>query len=481
MTTLPYPTCHPVLAAATWSRLAEPDDQAAGFLVGALGAGPALAWLTEEATSHGQVRVTVPAPAPPPEHWSHSSSAWTATWAKAVARWVPRLEGLDIRREVEALARMGGTLVLPGSPDWPGGLDDLSRPPFCLWVRGQASLLRCCYGGSGESGLGDGCTDRAAPLSRDACGRGCWGTLKGTLKGSPEGSAEGIADGIKESTAEGTVVERCAKGQGQTDRDRQGTGVTIALVGARASSRYGEQVASQMAEEVTGAGGLVVSGGAYGIDAAAHRGALLRGATLSVSAGGVDRLYPAGNARLLQQVIEEGALVSEVPLGCQPGRHRFLSRNRVIAALAAGTVVVEAAWRSGALSTARHARDLGRQVGAVPGPVTSMASAGCHRLLREGAVCVTDAQEAIELVSPIGQQNLDLARQPHTCGTNVGLLDGLDEQQARVLDAMPARQAATVATIARAAGMSPVEVGASLGLLELAGRVRREGERWRRT
>ncbi|MDD9204964.1 DNA-processing protein DprA, partial [Georgenia sp. 10Sc9-8] len=119
---------------------------------------------------------------------------------------------------------------------------------------------------------------------------------------------------------------------------------------------------------------------------------------------GVDRLYPAGNAELLRHITDGGALVSEVPPGCAPSRHRFLMRNRLIAAVTAGTVVVEAAWRSGALSTASHATGLLRPVGAVPGPVTSMASAGCHRLLREAmAVCVTDAVEVLELVGPVGR------------------------------------------------------------------------------
>ena len=120
----------------------------------------------------------------------------------------------------------------------------------------------------------------------------------------------------------------------------------------------------------------------------AHRGALCEGPTVSVSAGGVDRLYPVGNAGVLEAVIANGALVAEVPPGCQPGRHRFVSRNRVIAAISGATIVVEAAWRSGALSTAHRALDMGRPVGAVPGPVTSMSSVGRHRPLRKGAGCI---------------------------------------------------------------------------------------------
>ena len=256
------------------------------------------------------------------------------------------------------------------------------------------------------------------------------------------------------------------------------TGLSLALVGSRASTRYGEQVASQMAAQLADHGAVVVSGGAYGIDAAAHRGALRTGRTISVSAGGVDRLYPAGNATLLQEVIEHGALVAEVPPGCQPGRHRFLSRNRLIAAMSQATVVIEAAWRSGALSTARHAADLGRPLGAVPGPVTSIESAGCHRLLREGAVCVTDADEALELVLPLGLTDPEADKEADPARAGSGLLDGLDRSSAAVLDAMPARGAASVEALARSAGLAESEVRAALGLLELAGKVCRDPRGW---
>ena len=145
-----------------------------------------------------------------------------------------------------------------------------------------------------------------------------------------------------------------------------------------------------------------------------------------------------------------------------------------------GTVVVEAAWRSGALSTARHARDLGRALGAVPGPVVSRESVGCHRLLREGAVCVTDADDALELITPVGTLDPDAERSRASDRQTGGLLDGLEPVSAAVLDAMPARGAAEVAGLARVAGLSEREVRGALGLLELAGRVRRDGERWRR-
>lgn len=405
--TLPYPYDHPLLGPATWSRLAEPNDPAAGMLVAALGPGGALAWLLEEAAGpDGEVRPAPPPPVPVPAGWRGGAGAWVRQWARAAARWLPRVAGTDLRRELDTLARLGGTLLVPGEPGWPEGLADLDCPPFCLWVRGDAGL-----------------------------------------------------------------VGRCAGGQGTR---------SVAVVGSRAATTYGSRVSERMGLELSATGVLVVSGGAYGIDAAVHRGALRGGTTVSVSAGGVDRLYPAGNARLLQEVIDHGALVAEVPPGCQPGRHRFLSRNRVIAALTHGTVVVEAAWRSGALSTARHAADLGRHLGAVPGPVTSPESAGCHRLLREGAVCVCDAAEVVELIGAVGASDPDAVKEERSAGEKTGLLDGLSRECAAVLDAMPARASATVPSLARSAGLSERQVSASLGLLELEGRVVREAGSWRR-
>ena len=249
---------------------------------------------------------------------------------------------------------------------------------------------------------------------------------------------------------------------------------SVAIVGARASTHYGESVAASLAAGLCDRDFAVISGGAYGIDAAAHRSTLLAGGrTVAVMAGGVDQLYPRGNHRLLQQVIEHGTLISEVPPGSTAMKHRFLSRNRLIAALSDATVVVEAAWRSGALSTARHAAALLRPVGAVPGPVTSMASGGCHQLLREGiAVCVTDAAEVADLAGNCA----DATDQP------VGekrAIDNLDGAARAVLDAFPARAYADVPLLTREAGRPlPVVLGA-LGVLELRGFVEADGARWR--
>lgn len=254
---------------------------------------------------------------------------------------------------------------------------------------------------------------------------------------------------------------------------RAGLRRSVALVGARACTAYGEHVTAELAAGVAAQGWCVVSGGAYGVDAVAHRGALaVQGPTVAFLAGGVDRLYPAGNTELLRAVADGGALIAEVPPGSVPAKVRFLQRNRLIAAVARATVVVEAAWRSGALSTARHAAALLRPVGAVPGPVTSASSAGCHRLLRDGAaVCVTDAAEVLELVRPVPAPEPAVERRAG---------DGLDMVGRRTLDALPLRRPAPEASVARAAGLSEREVRGALGHLELAGLAVRDGAAWRR-
>ncbi len=174
---------------------------------------------------------------------------------------------------------------------------------------------------------------------------------------------------------------------------------SIALVGARAATGYGEHVTMEASAGLVDRGYAIVSGAAYGIDGMAHRAALAsHGETIAFLAGGVDRFYPSGHDALLTRIVEFGCVVSELPCGSPPTRWRFLQRNRLIAAASLATVVLEAGWRSGSLNTAGHAAGFGRPLGAVPGPVTSAASAGCHRLLREfTAVCVTNADEMAEL------------------------------------------------------------------------------------
>lgn len=176
----------------------------------------------------------------------------------------------------------------------------------------------------------------------------------------------------------------------------------IALVGARAATSYGEHVAMEFASALATREITITSGAAYGIDGAAHRGALAAGgATIAWLAGGVDRPYPMGNSDLIARITrqEGSAIVSEVAPGATPTKWRFLSRNRLLAATAAATVVIEAGWRSGSLNTAGHAAALGRTLGAVPGPITSPASAGCHRLLREfDAQVIGDVDDAYALL-----------------------------------------------------------------------------------
>lgn len=174
---------------------------------------------------------------------------------------------------------------------------------------------------------------------------------------------------------------------------------SVGLIGARAATGYGAYIAGELASGSVDAGHVVVSGGAYGIDAAAHRAALIAGGTtVAVLAGGLDRLYPAGNQGLFDRIAEAGLLVTELPPGAAPTRHRFQQRGRLIAALSSAVVVVEAGYRSGALLTAAQASEIGRQVGAVPGPITSAASAGCHRLMRDDLAGLVTGMDDVTLM-----------------------------------------------------------------------------------
>lgn len=177
---------------------------------------------------------------------------------------------------------------------------------------------------------------------------------------------------------------------------------SVAMVGARASTSYGDTVAHNLSEHLVNSGVTIISGAAYGIDGASHRGALSAGGvTVAWLAGGTDRPYPAGHRDLIEHIVERGgAVASEMPPGATPTRWRFLGRNRLIAASSAATIVVEAGYRSGALTTATTAATLGRTLGAVPGPVTSASSTGCHHLIREhGASLITEASDILALIS----------------------------------------------------------------------------------
>jgi len=242
----------------------------------------------------------------------------------------------------------------------------------------------------------------------------------------------------------------------------------VAIVGARAATAYGEGVAADLSAELAAEGVVVVSGAAYGIDGTAHRAALgAGGRTVAVLAGGVDRAYPRGHESLLDRIAVSGAVWSETPCGSAPTKWRFLARNRLIAGLADAVVVVEAGWRSGSLNTAAHAATLGRSLGAVPGPITSAASAGCHRILREyGATCVTSAGDVREMLGlDAGGADVDGPRTDETT---------------RVIDALSDRVAYSTEQVARRCGLAVDDVRAVLGLGELDGRVRRSDGAWLR-
>ncbi|MFM9135658.1 MAG: DNA-processing protein DprA [bacterium] len=255
---------------------------------------------------------------------------------------------------------------------------------------------------------------------------------------------------------------------------------SIAVVGARAATSYGEGIARTLAAECAARGWCVVSGGAFGIDAAAHRGVLgIEGATVCVLACGVDVAYPRSHVSLLEAIRQSGLLVSEAPFGAAAMRQRFLTRNRIIAALTRGTVVVEAALRSGSRTTAREAADLNRHVMAVPGPVTSPMSSGCHALLREGAAAlVTTAEDVLDLVGDIGGRVPSPLSGGGDAPPPAPAASALGPREARVLDAVPLRRAAPLASLARVAGIAPTDVLVALGILEASGRVRRLPDGW---
>ncbi|WP_081438192.1 DNA-processing protein DprA [Pseudofrankia asymbiotica] len=327
-----------------------------------------------------------------------------------------RAEHPDIepRHDLDRLRQLGGWLICPGDPGWPSGLESLGRAA----ERGEPE-----YG---------------TPLALWVLGEA--------------GAARKVL----------------------TEGDQRG----VAVVGSRAATAYGQHVASELACALVERDWMVVSGAAFGIDAAAHRGALAGGGmTAAVLACGVDIPYPAAHARLLDEIRAHGLLVSEVPLGSPPLRRRFLIRNRLIAALTRGTVLVEAGVRSGALSTARHARRLGRGLMVVPGPVTSAMSAGCHRLLRdhrEDCALVTDARDVEEEIGPVG-----LAGGP--AGAPTSPRDDLPAAVRALLEAMPTRRVAGVAVLARRIGREANEVLAMLGPLELEGLVESTPDGYRLT
>jgi DNA processing protein len=250
---------------------------------------------------------------------------------------------------------------------------------------------------------------------------------------------------------------------------------SVAVVGSRDSTSYGEHVAAEITAGLGLAGAAVISGAAIGIDYAAHRGAVSVDApTVAVLACGVDRDYPPRHGELLRYLRAQHLVVSEVPLGGAPQRIRFLARNRLIAALSRGTVVVEAAARSGALNTLNWAQKLQRIAMGVPGPVTSVASLGVHHQLRSGgASLVTSAADVLELVGEMGSNLTEFPR------GREGARDQLTLQDQQILDAVPVYQPAAAGSIARIACVELSEVAIALPALEESGLVEREAGGWR--
>jgi DNA processing protein len=249
---------------------------------------------------------------------------------------------------------------------------------------------------------------------------------------------------------------------------------SVAIVGSRAATAYGSGIAADLAADLVERGMTVVSGGAFGIDAAAHRGALAAGGpSVGVLACGVDVAYPPANASIFDQLARDHLLVSELPPGAHPTRVRFLARNRLIAAMTQATIVVEAALRSGARNTAGWAVECGRPLMAVPGSVYSRASTAPHLMIRNGqAVLVTNAAEVMELISEAGQDTLPLPRGPQRA------TDALSESQLAVFEAVPARRRASVGDIALASGVSVPTCLAALTELEAAGLVEGDDRGW---
>ena len=245
---------------------------------------------------------------------------------------------------------------------------------------------------------------------------------------------------------------------------------SIAIVGSRGATSYGEYSTDAMVSAVVPKGLSVVSGGAYGIDSLAHKSTLaLQGNTVAVMAGGVDRLYPTGNSDLLKRITQTGAVVSELPPGSIPTKWRFLQRNRLIAALAQSTLVIEANWRSGALNTVSHAERLEREVFAIPGPISSPKSAGTNKLIADGrAQLIVDGED---LLDRLGVQSKTVSAVE---------LAGLGAIEVRVLDAI-GFDSLEISEICGAAGLTRDEARFGLANLELDGIVLRRDNTWMRS
>lgn len=260
---------------------------------------------------------------------------------------------------------------------------------------------------------------------------------------------------------------------------------SVALVGSRDPSIYGTEATTHLAAELARRGYTVISGGAMGIDIAAHRAALTQQGsdlpTIAFMAGGLDRLYPAQNSDTLNMIVDRGLIMSEVSVGNTPTRWRFLERNRLIAALARHTIVVEARWRSGALNTARHAMEIGRTLWAVPGQINSPNSVGTNRLLRDGlAQTLTEAADILEYDAAAGFELGTEHESEWDRAASSSALDELTERQGRVWDDLSPRSYRGVDEIAAALGLSARDVMADLFHLGRCGLAESSGTSWRK-
>ena len=267
-------------------------------------------------------------------------------------------------------------------------------------------------------------------------------------------------DRFPEGLEDGADAPVCIIGRGQAFPLEEVTmDGSITVVGARRATGYGLEVARLLGAELASAGLVVVSGLALGIDGAVHRGAVERGRTLAVLAGGPDRPYPTSHTRLYRSIVDAGLVISEMPPGARPWRWGFPARNRIMAALSGMTVVVEAARRSGSLITAEMAADAGREVGAVPGPVTAGPSAGTNELIASGAALVRDGADILDRLSGFG-----FAVPETLFGPEIG------KAETALLEAVEAGHT-MIDSLAPASGMSIAEAASGLARLEIAGYV----------
>ena len=339
---------------------------------------------------------------------------------------------------------------------------------------GAIDLLARLRRGDGLSGVFADVAHRLASCEPEAeLARAARLGVRFVIPGDQEwpGQLDDLANAEPLNNRGGIPIGLWAKGPVRLDS----LATSVAVVGSRAATTYGDQLATDIGQTLVEAGSPVVSGAAFGIDRAAHRGALAGGGpTIAILACGVDRAYPKAHQSLLDHLAEFGAVVSEAPLGCAPQRIRFLARNRLIAAITRGTVVVEAAVRSGALNTAHWAHRLNRAVMGVPGPVTSAPSGGVHQLIRTGgAELVTNGLEVLEMIGPAGEHLVVEPRGP------VNPRDLLTIKEQQVLDAVPVATGARPDSIALVAGLALVEVDAALGRLRAAGLVEPDAGGWR--